>query len=367
MKKILFGITNLSFGGAERVLVDLVNGLSDTYEITIFTIYGKGELETQVSSKVNLKSLYDKSYLELSKFQKYVTVPLKILLLNHRIYRQKIQGNYDIEIAFLEGPVTRLLSARNKNTRKIAWVHNDMSLVFGQGMKAKIKRWIDKKIYTKYKELVFVSYDNLEKFEQLYPDLPNEKKVIYNYIDKEKVIEKAKEELVDNLDKSKMNLVTVARLVEQKGIDRLIEVHKRLIQEGLLHNFYVIGDGPEKEKLQALIKKEQVEETFRLLGKKENPYPYIKMADYFCLFSRFEGYGMVIEEAKILNKPILITNTAAKEAVQNYNQYEIAENSADGIFELLKKVLTSKKEKIVEPKPYENEHIIEEIKELIGE
>ena len=91
------------------------------------------------------------------------------------------------------------------------------------------------------------------------------------------------------------------------------------------------------------------------------------MADYFCLFSRFEGYGMVIEEAKILNKPILITDTAAKEAVQDYNHYEIAENSVDGIFELLKKVLQNNKEEKIEQVQYQNKHIIEEIKELIGE
>lgn len=367
MKKILFGITNLSFGGAERVLIDLANVLSETYDITIFTLYGKGELEPQLSPRITLKSLEKKSYLELSAFQKYVIVPLKMLLFKKKIYHNKIQENYDTEIAFLEGPVTRLLSIPNEKVRKIAWIHNDISLVFGQGMKAKIKRWMDKKIYAKYEKLIFVSYDNLRKFEQVYPMLPNEKRVIYNYIDAKKVLAKAKEEVDKKLEENKVNFVTVARLVEQKGIDRLIEVHKKLIQEGLQHNFYVIGDGPEKEKLQKLIEKEKLEETFKLLGKKQNPYPYIKMADYFCLFSKFEGYGMVIEEAKILNKPILITDTAAKEAVQNYGDYQIAENSEDGIFALLKKVLQEKTEKIVEPKPYLNEGIIEQIKELLGE
>lgn len=365
MKKILFGITNLSFGGAERVLIDLVNCLSETYEITIFTIYGKGELEPQLSPKVTLKSLYDKSYLELSKFQKQITVPLKILLLRHRIYRQKIQGDYDIEIAFLEGPITRLFSTKNKNTRKIAWVHNDMSLVFGQGIKAKIKRWIDKKIYAKYEKLVFVSYDNLEKFKQLYPDLKNEKTVIYNYIDKDMVIEKAKEEVPEKFDEKVTNIVTVARLVEQKGIDRLIEVHKRLIQEGLLHNFYVIGDGPQKEKLQELIKEGEVEATFKLLGKKGNPYPYIKMADYFALLSWYEGYPMVLLEAQILQKDIIITNTAARETLQNYKNYAIAENSQEGILETLRKILINQsKEKEVQEE-YQNQDILEKIKKLI--
>ncbi len=365
MKKILFGITNLSFGGAERVLIDLANCLSETYEITIFTIYGKGELEPQLSSNVTLKSLYDKSYLELSKFQRYVTMPLKILLFNRRIYRQKIRSDYDIEIAFLEGPVTRLLSTKNTKTRKLAWVHNDMSLVFGQGIKAKIKRWIDKKVYSQYEKLIFVSYDNLEKFKQLYPTLKKEKGVIYNYIDKDRVIEKAKEEVEEKFDEKITNFVTVARLVEQKGIDRLIEVHKRLLQEGLFHNFYVVGDGPLKEKLEALIQKEQVEESFKLLGKKENPYPYVKKADYFALLSWYEGYPMVLLEAQILQKNIIITNTAARETLQNYKNYAIAENSQEGILETLRKILRNQSEEKEVDEEYQNQDILEKIKKLI--
>lgn len=311
--------------------------------------------------------MYPISYAELSNFQKKIGVPLKVLLKSKKIYEKEIKENYDVEIAFLEGAITRLFSNQNEETKKIAWVHNDIACVFGDNRKAKLKRIIDKKIYNKYQELVFVSKDNLSSFEKTYPEVKNKKQVIYNYIDKNKVLEKAKEEVSEKIEENTTNLVTVARLVEQKGIDRLIEVHKKLIQEGLLSNFYIIGDGPEKEKLEELIHKENVEETFKLLGKKENPYPYIKMADYFCLFSRFEGYGMVIEEAKILNKPILITDTAAKEAVQDYNHYEITENSVDGIFELLKKVLQNNKEEKIEQVQYQNKHIIEEIKELIGE
>ena len=134
-------------------------------------------------------------------------------------------------------------------------------------------------------------------------NLTNEKQVIYNYLDSNLIIEKAKEE-IEELDKNTINFVTVARLVEQKAIDRLIKVHSDLINKGLVHNFYVIGDGPQKENLQNLIKENNVEETFHLCGKKENPYPYIRQADYFCLFSHFEGYGMVLDEAKILNKKI---------------------------------------------------------------
>lgn len=372
MKKILFGITSLTLGGAERVLVDIANELTGKYDVTIFTIYAKGELEKELSKNVKLKSLFNVSYSELSKFQKHIVMPLKVLLLRNRIYNQIINENYDVEVAFLEGPITRLLSVKNSNAKKIAWIHNDISLVFGNGIKAKIKRILDKNIYQKYEKLIFVSKDNFNKFVQVYPNLKNVKqedvklKVIYNYINKEKVIEKSNEEQIEKFDENSINIVTVARLVKQKAIDRLINVHKRLISENLIHNIYVIGDGPLKADLQEQIKANKVEKTFKLLGKKENPYPYIKDADYFCLLSYFEGYGMVLEEAKILGKSIIITDTAAREAVEDYESSLVLDNNEDAIYEGLKQIIMNGKstnDKKIEV--YDNKEIIKEIINVI--
>lgn len=367
MRKILFGITNLSLGGAERVVVDIANRLSENYDITIFTLYAKGELEKQLSSKVKLKSLWNQSYLELSKFQKYIAKPLEVLFFKKMIYHKKIQENYDVEVAFLEGPITRILSTKNTNTKKIAWIHNDMSLVFGQGIKAKLKKQIDQKIYQKYEKLVFVSQDNLTKFEQLYPALKNEKMVIYNYIDKEKVIEKAKQEPDEVFAQGDINFVTVARLVEQKALERLLKVHKQLIDEGLQHHIYVVGEGHLREKLEEEIQEKEVKETFRLLGKRENPYPYVKKADYFCLLSYFEGYPMVLVEAKILGKSIIITDTAARETVQNYENSIVLENNEKAIYQGLKDSILKGKGKDSKKQENDNEEIIEKINKLIGE
>ena len=285
-------------------------------------------------------------------------------MFKNNIAKKQLKGKYDVEVAFLEGPITRIFSYKNKNTKKIAWIHNDISKVFGAGFKSKIKRTLDKKIYSKYNELIFVSKDNMKKFNEIYPNVNVDKKVIYNYIDKEKVLRKA-EALQDiKFDENVTNFVTVTRLVEQKAIDRLIKVHKRLIDNGYYHKIYVIGDGPEKEKLENLIEINNVNDTFLLLGKKENPYPYIKNATYFCLLSNFEGYGMVIEEAKILNKSIIITNTAAREALVNYKNSVILENNEEGIYEGLRMAIENKpEEKDVEI--YDNESIIKELKKII--
>ena len=371
IKKILFGITSLTLGGAERVLVDISNKLSEKYDITIFSIYDNGELKNDLNKNVKFKALYNCRYDELTKLQK-MWIPIKILLFSKIIYNKKIKQNYDTEIAFLEGPITRLFSTKNKDVHKIAWIHNDIEKVFGNDLKSKIKKYIDKKIYKKYNDLVFVSQDNMEKFQNIYNDLNTENMyVIYNYIDKDLVIKKSNVNINIELDQNVTNFLTVCRLVKQKAIDRFIRVHSKLIKRGLKHKVYIIGDGPEKENLQKLIKQENVEDTFVLLGKKENPYPYIKNANYFCLLSEFEGYGMVLEEAKILNKPIIITNTAARECIENYPKALILENSEDEIYDGLYKLLNDNDDKIFNNTQtnteYDNTEKLQKIIELVGD
>lgn len=366
MKKLLFGITSLTIGGAERVLVDLANELCEKYEITIFTIYPNGEFEKNLSPKIKLKSLYNMQYKELSKLQK-ILIPLQVWLQQRSIYKKYIKNDYDVEIAFLEGAITRIFSTKNEETTKIAWIHNDISRVFGDNIKSKIKKFVDKKIYSKFDKLIFVSKDNMEKFEEVYNNtVPKE--VIYNYVNSDNVIFKAQETPDVEFDNNTINFVTVARLVEQKALDRLIKAHSKLIKEGFKHNFYIIGEGPEKDKLEKMIRENQVQETFKLLGKRENPYPYMKNADYFCLLSHFEGYPMVVEEAKILNKQILITDTAAREVVRDYENSQIFENSEEGIYNGLKDIIKNgKKENNNTENNYNNQYIIKKIIELVGE
>ena len=357
-KSIVFGITKLDIGGAERVLVDIINNISDKFNITVFTIYSGGILEKELNHNVKIVSLYQNQNRVL---------PLYILLNSRKIYNKFIKNNFDIVVAFLEGPITRIFRFKNKKSvRKIAWVHNDITKVFGNNIKAKIKKKLDKSVYKNYDEIVFVSNENKNSFKNLYGNI-GKQIVIYNYLDKNRIIEKSKENKEILKKEETPIFVTVARLTKQKGIDRLIKVHKRIIDDGIKHKIYVIGDGVEKDKLKKLIKQFKIEKSFILLGKKENPYCYIKSADYFCLLSLYEGYGMVIEEAKIFNKPILITKTAAVEAVRDYEKSLIIENNEEDIYDKLKKVLLKKidiKRNIDRTNCYDNSYILNEIQNL---
>ena len=333
-KNIVFGITKLDIGGAERVLVDMVNKLVEEYNITIFTIYSNGRLEKELNKNINVINLYKKQN---------VFTPIFLLLFGRIIYRKYLKNKFEIEVAFLEGPITRIFKYKD-NSKKIAWVHNDIKNVFGSGIKSWIKKEIDKYVYKKYDTIIFVSEENRKSFNNLYGNKFNEK-VIYNYIDIERIKKFAnekikKEDIFEGCRNNK--ILTIARLTKQKGIDRLIRVHKKIIDNGINHKIFVIGDGEERKNLENEIKKFEVQNSFILLGAKENPYPYLKECDLFVLLSYYEGYGMVLEEAKIFDKPIVITNTAAKEAVRNYDNSIIVENNEEAIFQGLKKMLERK-------------------------
>lgn len=354
-KSLIFGITKLDIGGAERVLVDIANNLCDKFDITIFTIYSDGILEKELDSKIEVYNLFKKQNFFLT---------LYLFFYSKKIYNKFINNRFQLQIAFLEGPITKLFSYGNKN--KIAWVHNDIKYVFGSGIKGFLKKRLNKKIYKKYNKIIFVSESNKKSFEDFY-GLISKREVIYNYIDKKRIL---KNEIKKQKNKDIPILVTVARLVKQKGIERFIKVHKRIIDDGIFHKIYVIGEGNMRKKLEYLINKFNVRNSFILLGKLENPYSYIDFADYFCLFSLYEGYGMVIEEAKILGKNILITNTAAVEAVKNYKKSFIIENNENDIYINLKKILLKQidfEDDDIKYELYDNSYILEKLENIFNE
>lgn len=364
MKKIVFGITGLTIGGAERVLVDLSNALVETYDITIFTLYGKGELASELDSRIHLESYQSNKYSELGCLKRiWISLLFQITPLRQRIYRKYIKDKFDVEVSFLEGPITWLFSGASK-ARKIVWVHNDITKAYGSGMRSNLKKEVDRVMYQKYDDIVFVSLDNIEKFQTLYPNNTVPKTVIYNYLDRDLILSKSKLSGADELKTDAPSFVQVSRLTEQKGIERLLFAHQQLIEEGMLHHVYIVGTGPLYDKLESLISSMNVSDTFHLLGQKTNPYPYIKQADYFLLASHFEGYGMVIEEAKLLGKYILITNTAAREAIKNYPDALLMENSTQGIIDGMREVLIHQCKPNTEIS-YHNDTILEEVKLML--
>ena len=165
--------------------------------------------------------------------------------------------------------------------------------------------------------------------------------VLYNTNETEKILRLADEPLDIGLSEQ-INVFSVGRLTQQKGYDRLIDVHKKIIDEGIRHHIYILGTGDQAEELAKKLECNNVQNTFHLLGFNDNPYKYIKSADLFICSSRREGFSTAVTEALIVGTPVVSTNCSGAYELLGYdNEYGIVtENNLDGIYTGLKKILS---------------------------
>lgn len=189
--------------------------------------------------------------------------------------------------------------------------------------------------------IAFVGTDALESFQREYGTRQN-LYVVRNIFDYQDMIGKSKEKC--SVDYKYLPVFgTVGRLTEQKGYDRLLEVHIRLMKEGLTHSIIILGDGPLKKKLESEIKEAGVENSFILAGFQSNPFKYFKTFDWFVSSSNYEGFASVLREAVLLGTPIISTNcSGAKEILGNNDYGIVVENSIEGLYNGMKMILENR-------------------------
>lgn len=345
MKKVIFIMNTLNGGGAEKILVNILDKLNKKYQVTLFLLHNEGIYLEEIKKIKNLKYefLFDKYQFSnlkiLYKFQVLVYKLRKALfcLFPDRILRvKKIDTETAVVIGFLEGPVTLFLANLKKYKRKIAWIHTDLE------KHKTLNRKLEKISYLKIDKIVCVSNDSKNSVEKLYPELGKRIEVIYNPISKNEIQDKSllKKNIFSN---NKINIVIVGRLNRIKGIDILLEAHNLLLKEKLDYNLYILGEGDERKKIEQYIKDNNIEKNTFLLGFKRNPYPYIKEADIFISSSRYEGYPLVICEAICLEKPIIATKcTGPNEILEDGKYGLLAEvENVESLKENMKKLILS--------------------------
>lgn len=336
---VLFAITSLNIGGAERVLVDTLNELVIDYDITLLLLYGNGILEPKLSKDIKKIIIEPKSPNQLSSMMKrYYSVLFSSNWLLKRKVKQLNIPPQDIQIAYLEGPMTFLVQhLQRPSVRRVAWIHID--LFAHTTNKYRLNQHL--KAYESYDSLAFVSPTSLEHFKSN-SDINKPLLMIPNYISDKKVRELVLEPCDIIIDKTIPTFVSVTRLVDKhKGILRYIDVVHRLKQEGYEFKVYHVGGGPDQELIEKRIKALDVTSHFILLGEMQNPFPIMNQADYFTLFSYYEGAPIVLHEAKIMGKYILTTSTSGDVLLTDYPYAKIVSNDEASIYNLLKSVLTT--------------------------
>lgn len=331
MIKILFFVdTTLASGGAEKVLRTLVNNMDQSkFDITVQTAWPENA-EKYLAPDIRYKSLYKKKN-RITKFLYRIETMLGLT------YRLRMKDDYDIEVAYLEnGPTKVLASSTNKNAIKIAWVHCDLCQMVDDpaSLSKKAKKW-----YSKYNKVVCVAESVKESYVSLFGNIP-EAVVLHNTVDSNDIIMKGTEPLPWNVRKRKCTFATVGRFYHPKGYDRLLRVHKRLIDEGFDYDLWILGDGPGRTELERFIQENDLEGSVCLHGFQKNPYSFMTNADIVVCSSRYEGFSTVVAEALILGKPVVTTNCSGMYELLGDSEYGmIIENSEQGLYEGMKKML----------------------------
>lgn len=347
MKKILFVIPTLRDGGAERSLVNLLTELpEDKYEIDLLLLKKQGTFLSQVPSYVNileqppiLKKLYGPVrkagiYMPVKVFGNLLARIVKSGMGNQKafmweyFYKPVIDGldkEYDVAVGYLGGESTYYIVDKVKAKKKIHWVHNDYRT---SGMPKKY----DLKLFPKVDAVVTISEECLAILKEEFPQFQDKFYCIENITSSAVIKARANEFIPEEYKGLENILLSVGRLSEQKGFDMAISAAGKLKRMGLKFKWFIIGSGPLKDRLNDQIEKESVKDCVELLGTKSNPYPYIKNCDIFVQPSRYEGKSVVIDEAKILAKPIIATAyPTVKDQIQSDNEGIIVELNVDGI------------------------------------
>ena len=339
-KKILIRIGSLRHGGAEKVLVTFLKNLSpDKYEIDLLLNLYSGKYLKDVPSWVNIYYLNKGEMITTNRPQDipqkaYRVIYQKLLKTFPKILYSTILSNkqYDIEFAAIHGIADEILNSPIKSSKKIVWIHNDLSNI---------------PEYTEERLRKFFGFDEIlvisNKINDLFLSLANtevdKQKIvrIYNPIDVEEILNLAKIPCDLKKKEGVKTFVSIGTVFPQKGFDRLLRAHKRLIDEGFLHNVWIVGDGYDFPNIEKLFHELKVEETAKLVGFKENPYPYFTQADYYILSSRYEGYPTVLFEAMVLAKPIIATDVSGvREILNNGELGYIISNEDEEIYNSMK-------------------------------
>ena len=347
-KNIIIIMNNLRVGGAEKALISLLQTFNySLYNVDLLLFKKEGLFLNQVPKEVKiLDEPKEYKFFDMS-FSKAILNALKLLRFdivinriamgflfktekNVAVREQKlwkflgkclppISKKYDMAIGFLEKTPNYFCADKVTATVKIGFINNDYE-------KLEMNPKLDYNCFNKLNYIATVSDECLASLQRNFPNYLDKLLVIGN-ISTPKLILKLADETIKPLH-SGLKLITLGRLAPQKGYDLLVEAAYILKQKNINFKWYILGIGELQNELNSQIAKYDLQSEIIFLGLKENPYPYIKQADFYIQPSRFEGKSLAIDEAKILKKPIIVTDfsTAKDQIISEVNGLIVAMN-----------------------------------------
>lgn len=343
-RRVLFLIESLAGGGAEKVLTTLVQHIDkDKFDVTVCAISGGGKYEETVREVVNYHAilrepidgtLLNKFVYTLKHHLVYKWLPLSWA------YRLFVPQFNDVEIAYVEGFTTRLLShSTNRKAKKYAWVHIDL---YENHWTSSVYKSLQEEVssYNQYTKILGVANTVVEAFQKRFSGVTTPIETIYNPIDSNAILSQSKAPIAE-LKGRGICLVSIGRLESQKGYTRLLRIVKKLIGEGTDISLWILGDGTEKGVLDQYINDNQLQGKVKLLGFQTNPYRYLVRGDLFVCSSLSEGYSTSVTEALILGLPVITTDCSGMaELLKDGECGVITDNSEEALYGGLKKMLT---------------------------
>jgi len=355
-KKVLIIGAGMEIGGVERSLLGLLDAIDYTkYDVDLFLLSHTGEFMPLINKNINLlpeekmfsyiswpidrlvKSgkfymaavrLFSKIYGDIkAKIKKTSTINITLCkkIVSSKI--KKFNTHYDIALGFF-GP-HYFLTDKVDAGLKIGWVHTD----YGNptelpDVKFSLPMW------SKLDYIACVSEQVKVSFDKIFPSLNDKTVVIENIFSSDFVINRSnefsvKQEMPDDVA---IKILSVGRFCTAKAFDDVVRACNKLVEKGYNFKWYLIGYGPDEQLIKNLINEYNLQNTVIVLGKKDNPYPYIKECDIYAQPSRYEGKAVTVIEAQILNRPVMITRyaTSAAQLQEGVDGY-ICEMGVDGI------------------------------------
>ena len=337
MKSILFVIHDLHHGGAEKVLVNLVNHMDATkFDITVLALFGGGVNEQFLSSKVRLLHGHMRVIPGNSHLMK--------LFSPKALFRHYIKEKYDVIVSYLEGPCARIVSGCPQDgTKLISWIHIEQHTM-AQAAASFRNEQEARHCYARFDRIVCVAKSVADDFKNIF-SLNRSPDVLYNTVESDIIQKKAFEQLDKNIfSEYEQKLVGVGKLMPNKGFDRLLRIHRRLrLDDRLPVHTYLLGEGSERAKLEQWVNEQGLQGSVTFLGYQTNPYKYVAACDLFVCASHAEGFSTAATEALIVGTPVITTRVSGMEEMLGSNgEYGIiTENDEEALYQGIRDMLTT--------------------------